>query len=124
MLLEREPDIDIVAACSNGRDVVKAVKELQPDLLFLDIQMPYLTGFEVLCALRDARVDALTLGQYLRPSLRHLPVERYLEPAEFDDLGREAEAMGFRHVASGPLVRSSFHADTALGILGAMRGTE
>ena len=79
---------------------------------------------EVLRALRDARVDALTLGQYLRPSLRHLPVERYLEPAEFDDLGREAEAMGFRHVASGPLVRSSFHADTALGILGAMRGTE
>lgn len=79
---------------------------------------------EVLRALRAVRVDALTLGQYLRPSLRHLPVERYLEPAEFDDLGREAEAMGFLHVASGPLVRSSFHADTALGILGAMRGTE
>ena len=79
---------------------------------------------EVLRALREARVDALTLGQYLRPSLRHLPVERYLDPAEFGDLRREAEAMGFLHVASGPLVRSSFHADTALDTLGVVRGTE
>jgi lipoic acid synthetase len=68
---------------------------------------------EVLQDLRAARVDALTLGQYLRPSLRHLPVEQYLEPAEFDDLRAEAESLGFAHVASGPLVRSSFHADVA-----------
>lgn len=68
---------------------------------------------EVLRDLRSARVDALTLGQYLRPSLRHLPVERYLEPAEFDELRFEAESVGFSHVASGPLVRSSFHADAA-----------
>ncbi len=79
---------------------------------------------EVLRALRDARVDALTLGQYLRPTLRHLPVQRYLEPEEFGDLRGEAEAMGFLHVASGPLVRSSFHADTAFDLLGAVRGTE
>ncbi len=79
---------------------------------------------EVLRALREARVDALTLGQYLRPSLRHRPVERYLDPAEFGDLRREAEAMGFLHVASGPLVRSSLHADTVLDSLGVVRGTE
>jgi lipoic acid synthetase len=74
---------------------------------------------EVLRALRGARVEALTLGQYLRPTLRHLPVERYLDPEEFQQLRREAEAMGFLHVSSGPLVRSSFHAETALGVLGA-----
>jgi lipoyl synthase len=68
---------------------------------------------EVLTVLRDLRTagcDIITLGQYLRPTAKHLPVERYLEPAEFDDLGREALAMGFRHVESGPLVRSSYHA--------------
>ena len=65
---------------------------------------------EVLRDLRSIDCDILTLGQYLQPSGTHLPVERYLDPAEFDDLGREARAMGFRHVESGPLVRSSYHA--------------
>ena len=59
------------------------------------------------------------LAQYLRPTLRHLPVERYLGPEEFRKLRGEAEAMGFLHVSSGPLVRSSFHAETVLGVLGA-----
>lgn len=71
---------------------------------------------EVLAVLADLRasgVDAVTLGQYLRPTLRHLPVHRYLAPAEFDSLRRDAEALGFRYVASSPLVRSSFHADQA-----------
>jgi len=74
---------------------------------------------EVLRALREVQVDVVTLGQYLRPTLRHLPVERYLEPREFQELGREAELMGFLHVASGPLVRSSFHAKDTLEFLGA-----
>ena len=72
--------------------------------------------------LRDARVDCLTLGQYLRPTLRHLAVSRYLEPGEFAELAREARALGFRHVESGPLVRSSFHADTALDLSSPLRG--
>jgi lipoic acid synthetase len=72
--------------------------------------------------LRDAGVDCLTLGQYLRPTLRHRPVTRYLEPAEFAELGRAARGLGFRHVESGPLVRSSFHADTALNLLSPLRG--
>jgi lipoic acid synthetase len=60
--------------------------------------------------LRRSGCDVLTLGQYLRPSADHLPVERYVTPQEFAELGRRARGMGFRHVESGPLVRSSYHA--------------
>ncbi len=65
---------------------------------------------DTLADLRDAGCDFLTLGQYLQPSLAHLPVERYVPPAEFDQLGRLARGMGFSEVASGPFVRSSYHA--------------
>jgi lipoic acid synthetase len=68
---------------------------------------------ELLAVFRDLRgieCDILTLGQYLRPSQEHLPVIRYLPPAEFVELKSEALALGFRHVESGPLVRSSYHA--------------
>jgi lipoic acid synthetase len=60
--------------------------------------------------LRAAGVQLLTLGQYLRPSPAHLPVVRYVPPAEFADLATAGEALGFRHVEAGPLVRSSYHA--------------
>ncbi len=60
--------------------------------------------------LADRRVDILTIGQYLRPSRDHLPMTRYYTPDEFAFLKHEALAMGFRHVESGPLVRSSYHA--------------
>ncbi len=60
--------------------------------------------------LRSYDVDVLTLGQYLRPSLQHLPVERYVTPEEFESLGKRAESKGFLYVASGPMVRSSFRA--------------
>jgi len=60
--------------------------------------------------LRGAHCDILTLGQYLRPSQDHLPVVRYVPPAEFSELKRDALALGFRHVEAGPLVRSSYHA--------------
>ena len=61
--------------------------------------------------LREHEVNMLTIGQYLQPSRHHLPVERYLELAEFEHLREAGEAMGFSHVASGPMVRSSYHAD-------------
>ena len=61
-------------------------------------------------ALRDVDVDILTVGQYLRPSLQHLPLERYYHPDEFAEMKVEAQAMGFKHVESGPMVRSSYHA--------------
>jgi lipoic acid synthetase len=64
----------------------------------------------VLSDLRDVGCDILTLGQYLRPSKDHLPVARYVPPDEFAELRRDALALGFRHVESGPLVRSSYHA--------------
>ena len=71
------------------------------------------TEAEVVEAMRDLRAvecDRLTLGQYMRPSLEHLPVEKYWTPEEFDRLGAIARDMGFSHVRSGPLVRSSYHA--------------
>jgi lipoic acid synthetase len=66
---------------------------------------------EVFADLRAARCDVLTLGQYLTPTLKHIPVARYLPPAEFDDLAVLARSLGFQKVASGPFVRSSYHAD-------------
>jgi len=68
---------------------------------------------ELLATMRDLRgvdVNVLTLGQYLRPSPRHLPIARYYRPEEFDELAERGRAMGFAHVEAGPLVRSSYHA--------------
>jgi lipoyl synthase len=65
---------------------------------------------EVFRDLAERKVDILTVGQYLRPSKDHLPITRYYTPDEFAHLKREALAMGFKHVESGPLVRSSYHA--------------
>jgi lipoic acid synthetase len=68
---------------------------------------------ELLATMRDLRaadVKILTLGQYLRPSPRHLPVARYYPPEEFRTLAADGVAMGFAHVEAGPLVRSSYHA--------------
>ena len=67
---------------------------------------------EVMRDLRAHEVDMLTIGQYLQPSAHHLPVLRYVEPAVFDGYARTAQALGFAHAACGPLVRSSYHADS------------
>jgi lipoic acid synthetase len=67
--------------------------------------------------LRRAGVALLTIGQYLRPSPQHLPVERFVPPAEFERWGARARTLGFRDVASGPLVRSSYHAERLAGRL-------
>jgi lipoic acid synthetase len=74
---------------------------------------------EVLRMLRDlgnARVGAVTIGQYLRPSPQHLPVAEYLEPEVFGEYERAGQAMGFAQVLSGPLVRSSYHAEELVGV--------
>jgi lipoic acid synthetase len=65
---------------------------------------------QVMIDMRDNLVDVLTVGQYLRPDQKHLPVERYYAPEEFLEIKEEALSLGFRHVESGPLVRSSYHA--------------
>jgi lipoic acid synthetase len=77
---------------------------------------------EVERVMRDLRahnVEILTLGQYLQPSIHHLPVERYVLPEEFEHLRMFGEALGFTHVASAPLVRSSYHADVQAKSAGA-----
>jgi len=71
--------------------------------------------YQVMSDLRGVRCDILTLGQYLRPSQQHLPVVRYYPPEEFRTLKIKGEEMGFQHVESGPLVRSSYHADEQVG---------
>ena len=72
------------------------------------------TRAEIAAVMRDLRsvgCDILTIGQYLRPSEKHLPLVRYYAPEEFSELAEEARALGFRHVEAGPLVRSSYHAE-------------
>src|SRR5262249_47813577 len=72
------------------------------------------TDYEVEQVLRDLReynVDMLTVGQYLQPTRYHLPVARYIHPQAFEAWKKFAKSLGFTHVASGPLVRSSYHAD-------------
>jgi lipoyl synthase len=98
-------------------------KEIAPDL-------PTKTGIilgmgetipEVVATMRDLRevdVDILTLGQYLRPSESHIPLDRYYTPEEFRELRDIGLALGFRHVESGPLVRSSYHAWEQVGTAG------
>jgi len=66
--------------------------------------------YDVMKTLRRVDCRILTVGQYLSPSLKHLPVERFVEPREFEEIALEGKRMGFAHVESGPLVRSSYHA--------------
>ena len=61
--------------------------------------------------LRSVDCDLLTIGQYLRPSAKHIAIDRFYHPTEFEELKVAGLSMGFKHVASGPLVRSSYHAD-------------
>jgi lipoic acid synthetase len=70
--------------------------------------------FDVLNDLREVECRILTLGQYLQPTRDHLPVDRFVDPDEFRMLKEEGLKMGFRHVESGPLVRSSYHAEQQL----------
>ena len=67
--------------------------------------------FDVLADLRTVDCDTLTLGQYLAPTLKHVPVARFVPPEEFDDLAVKARKLGFKKVVAGPFVRSSYHAD-------------
>jgi lipoic acid synthetase len=97
-------------------DLLQHVKRRAPHILTKSGLMLGLgeTREELLDALADLRAvhcDALTLGQYLTPTLKHVPVARFLPPEEFDDLAVLARSLGFIRVASGPFVRSSYHAD-------------
>jgi lipoic acid synthetase len=96
-------------------ELLRTVKRLDPRIktksgLMLGLGETRDELLDTLADLLDAGCDFLTLGQYLQPSPEHLPVIRYIPPAEFDDLGAAARSIGFVRVASGPFVRSSYHA--------------
>lgn len=96
-------------------DVLRWVKTLDPTIptksgLMLGHGETESEIREALADLRAVGCDRLTLGQYLRPSLEHLPVQKYWTPEDFEHLGQVARDLGFLHVRSGPLVRSSYHA--------------
>jgi len=97
-------------------DLLEKYKALRPEVItksgiMLGLGETFEEVKEVLTDLRTHSVDMITLGQYLQPSKDHLKVERFVHPSEFEKLRRYGEDLGFSHVASGPLVRSSYHAD-------------
>jgi lipoic acid synthetase len=96
-------------------EVLAYVKARHPDTLtksglMLGLGESVEELMEVLTDLREISCDMVTLGQYLAPTVRHMPVERFVPPVEFDYLKNLAQKMGFNHVAAGPFVRSSYHA--------------
>ena len=103
------------AKYTRSLDVLRYVKETDPAVptksgLMVGHGESQAELIEAMEDLRAVKCDRLTIGQYMRPSLEHLPVQKYWTPADFDELGAIAKEMGFAHVRSGPLVRSSYHA--------------
>lgn len=111
------PDVRQRATYDRSLSVLRKVKAKRGDTIYTKSGMMLGLGEredEVLTGmadLRDANCDLLTLGQYLQPTLKHLPVVEFVTPEKFAELGTHARQMGFVHVASGPMVRSSYHAD-------------
>jgi len=111
------PDVRHRATYDRSLNVLRKVKALREDSIYTKSGLMLGLGereAEVLEAMQDLRLahcDILTLGQYLQPTLKHLPVVEFVTPEKFADYRERAEAMGFVHVASGPMVRSSYHAD-------------
>lgn len=107
------------AVYARSLELISRVKELNPEILtksgvMVGLGEEHDEVLEVFRDLRAAGCDILTVGQYLAPSKEHHPVVRFITPEEFDRYEKEAYRMGFRFVASGPLVRSSYHAEEAL----------
>jgi len=97
-------------------DLLAQVKRRAPEIvtksgLMLGIGETVDELFDVLADLRVVGCDTLTMGQYLAPTLKHVPVARFVPPAEFDDIAAKARLLGFKKVVAGPFVRSSYHAD-------------
>jgi lipoic acid synthetase len=97
-------------------DLLRRVKNTDPTMvtksgLMLGIGETVAELFDVFAELRAVGCDVLTLGQYLAPTLKHIPVARYVPPAEFDAIAAGARLLGFRQVVAGPFVRSSYHAE-------------
>jgi lipoic acid synthetase len=109
-------------------DLLRRVKELEPDSftksgIMVGIGERPEEVVSVMDDMREANVDFITIGQYLRPTQRHLPMDRYVTPDEFGEYARIAREKGFLMVSSSPLTRSSYHADTDFRRLVAARKT-
>jgi lipoic acid synthetase len=111
------PSVRHRATYDRSLSVLRKVKAKRGDAIYTKSGMMLGLGeredevLEAMRDLREANCDILTLGQYLQPTLKHLPVEGFVTPEQFVAYGEQARAMGFVHVASGPMVRSSYHAD-------------
>ncbi len=111
------PDVRHRATYDRSMSVLRKVKQKRGETIYTKSGIMLGLGetegelIEAMEDLRRAQCDLLTLGQYLQPTLRHLPVVEFVPPAKFDEYGDRARRMGFAHVASGPMVRSSYHAD-------------
>jgi lipoic acid synthetase len=111
------PDVRHRATYDRSLTVLRKVKEKRGDKIYTKSGVMLGLGetpdelFQAMRDLRASNCDILTLGQYLQPTLRHLPVKEFVAPAKFAEYKVIAEEMGFVHVASGPMVRSSYHAD-------------
>jgi lipoic acid synthetase len=111
------PSVRHRATYDRSLSVLKKVKEKRGDTIYTKSGIMLGLGeteeelFQVMRDLRASNCDILTLGQYLQPSLKHLPVKEFVTPGKFEEYKVRAEEMGFVHVASGPMVRSSYHAD-------------
>jgi len=106
------------ASYERSLNLLKKAKDSQPDGgmltksgIMVGVGETFGEVIEALSDLREVGCDIVTIGQYLRPSPNHIPIERYYEPAEFEELKRIGFEMGFKHVESAPLVRSSYHAE-------------
>jgi lipoic acid synthetase len=102
-------------------NLLKQYKEMAPSVITKSGIMVGVgeTKEEVINTLQDLQshhIDMVTIGQYLQPSRNHLPVDRFVHPDEFAEYKRIGDELGFRNVASGPMVRSSYHADKQAGI--------
>lgn len=111
------PSVRFRATYDRSLSVLKKVKEKRGEAIYTKSGIMLGLGeteeelFQAMRDLRAADCDILTLGQYLQPTLKHLPVVAFIHPDKFVEYKRVAEGMGFTHVASGPMVRSSYHAD-------------
>jgi lipoyl synthase len=110
------PRVRSRATYERSLSVLRKAKKLRPDIytksgLMLGLGETESELFTTLDDLRNAECDILTLGQYLQPTLKHLPVVEFIAPLKFEEYGVRARELGFAHVASGPMVRSSYHAE-------------